>query len=164
MILLSDANVLIDLGYVGGLQLLPMLGRTEVLSTVLLECHDARQPELMSQIADVGIVTVEATRALLEAADAYAAEDDELSLQDRQCLLYARDQERVLITGDLMLRNAAQRERVTFHGTVWLVEEAYNRSLIGTADLCRWLTQWPLQRRRLPASELARLRALMGCP
>ena len=62
MILLSDANVLMDLGYVGGLSLLTQLGPTEVLSTVLLECEHATQPSLVQQIQAAGIVTVEASR------------------------------------------------------------------------------------------------------
>lgn len=163
MILLSDANVLMDLGYVGGLQLLPRLGRTEVLSTVLLECQHAKQPDLVAQIAAAGILTVEVSRPLLEAADAYAEQDEALSLQDRQCLLYARDQGRVLITGDMGLREAAGREKVEFHDSVWLVAEAHRQSLVEPAELCRWLTEWPLQSRRLPRAELRRLQELLGC-
>ena len=54
LILLSDANVLIDLGHVGGLALLPQLGRTEVLATVLLECDHTTQPDLVEQIKEQG--------------------------------------------------------------------------------------------------------------
>lgn len=153
-----------DLGYVGGLALLPQLGHTEVLSTVLLECHHASQPQLVQQIHSVGITSVEVTRSLLEAAELYADPDEVLSLQDRQCLLYARDQKRTLLTGDQFLRTAAQREQVNCHGSVWLVEEAHRQSLISPTDLCRWLTQWPLQRRRIPKPDLSRLKNLLNCP
>ncbi|MHA0036620.1 hypothetical protein [Deinococcus sp. PESE-13] len=163
MILLSDANVLMDLGYVGGLSLLPQLGRTEVLSTVLLECGHSNQPGLIEQIEAVGIVTVEATRPLVEAADLYGRVDEVLSLQDRQCLIYARDEGRILLTGDRFLREAAQREQVAFHGSVWLVEEAHRLNLVPPFELCRWLSEWPLRSRRLPKAELERLRALLAC-
>ena len=84
-------------------------------------------------------------------------------MQDRQCLLYARDQRRVLLTGDRFLREAAQREQVACHGSVWLVEEAHRRSLILPPELCRWLREWPLRSRRLPKAELERLSALLRC-
>ncbi|MFC6751838.1 hypothetical protein [Deinococcus aquaticus] len=160
---MSDANILMDLGYVGGLGLLSQLGRAEVLSTVLLECEHAKQPNLVADIATAGIVTVDTTSALITAADAYATVDEMLSLQDRQCLLYARDQARLLLTGDRFLRSAADREQVRYHGSVWLVEEAWRQQLVAQAELCRWLTEWPLRSRRLPTTELNRLRALLGC-
>lgn len=163
MILLSDANVLMDLGYVGGLPILPGLGVTEVLSTVLLECSHATQPDLVQQIQDAGILTVEVTQTLLEEADDYAAVDELLSLQDRQCLLYARQQQRVLLTGDRRLREAAGRESVRCHGSLWLVEEAHRQTLFSATELCRWLNHWPLRNRRFPAAELQRLRKLLNC-
>lgn len=152
-----------DLDYVGGLTLLPMLGRTEVLSTVLLECWHPKQPNLVAQITAAGIVTVDVLPELVEGAVAYADTDENLSLQDRQCLLYARGQSRILITGDLHLREAAKRESVPFHGSVWLVEEAHRQGLVHADELCRWLAVWPLQSRRLPRTELVRLQALLGC-
>lgn len=163
MILLSDANVLIDLGHVGGLSLLTQLGRTEVLATVLLECDHTRQPDLVEQIKAAGIVVIDPSRGLLESADAYVDIYEELSLQDRQCLVYARDEQRTLLTGDQFLRRAAHNEQVSCHGTIWLVEEAHRQNLVLPDELCRWLTEWPLQRRRLPRAELRRLNTLLGC-
>jgi len=55
LILLSDANVLIDLGFVGGLPLLTQIAPTEVLDVVLLECEHERQPGLVQSILDCGI-------------------------------------------------------------------------------------------------------------
>lgn len=162
MILLSDANVLMDLGFVGGLRLLPLLGRTEVLSTVLLECHHTNQPTLVTEIASAGIVTVQVERPLMEAADAHP--NTLLSLQDRQCLIHARDNGRVLLSGDAQLRSAATEEGIRCHGSVWLVEQAHQLGHVPVTDLCRWLSDWPLRQRRLPKVDLIRLRQLLNCP
>lgn len=161
-LLLADANVLIDLGVVAGLRLLPLLGRCEVLSTVLVECQHASQPTLVAEIAAAGILTVDVERSLVEAADAHPA--PLLSLQDRQCLIYARDQGRVLLTGDQHLRVEAGGAGVPCHGTIWLVEQAVASGAFSPSELCRWLEHWPLRRRRLPQPDLARLRILIGCP
>lgn len=160
-LLLSDANVLIDLGIVGGLRLLPLLGNCEVLSTVLLECQHASQPNLLDEISAVGIATVEVEWDLIEAAEAYS--NALLSLQDRQCLLYARNRGRMVLTCDQNLRYAAQGIGVACHDSVWLVEQALATDAFTQTELCGWLNVWPLRRRRLPKDELQRLRALIGC-
>ncbi|MFN3337043.1 MAG: hypothetical protein ACK42I_06025 [Thermomicrobium sp.] len=161
MMLLSDANVLIDLGYVQGLSLLPRLGTTRVLSTVYLECEHPKQPTLAAEIVRVGIEVVEVERSLLDEAQAYP--NEVLSLSDRQSLLYARDQGYVLLTGDAPLRLAADVERVSCHGTVWLVEQAISGQLLPNAELCRWLSEWPMRSRRIPKAHLQRLRRQLGC-
>lgn len=162
MILLSDANVLMDLGYVGGLRLLPLLGTCEVLSTVLLECDHDAQPGLIAQIAAAGIVTVDVERPLVEAAVDHS--NQLLSVQDRQCLIYAAEQGRMLLSGDRHLRDAAEAGGVECHGSVWLVGQAIEQDEFTPAELCHWLDTWPLRRRRLPKEELRRLRLILGCP
>lgn len=161
MILLSDANILIDLGYVGGLSLLPALGPTEVLSTILLECEHQRQPNLVAEVLVAGIQVVEVEEPLARAAEAYWT--TELSFRDRQALLYARDEGRVLLSGDAPLVSAARRERVEAHGSIWLIEQALQHDVFPAAELCRWLGRWPELRRRLPGTELRRLKALLDC-
>ena len=161
MMLLSDANVLIDLGYVQGLSLLPRLGTTRVLSTVYLECEHPRQPTLSAEIVRVGIEVVEVERALLDEAQAYPNEG--LSLRDRQSLLYARDQGHMLLTGDAPLRSAADSEGVPCHGTVWLVEQAISGRFFSNDEICRWLSEWPMRSRRIPKAHLQRLRQQLGC-
>lgn len=63
MILLADANVLIDLWHVGGLNALSGIAPTEVLDLVLQECEDPRQPGLPEQLnaAGVRVVATEGT-------------------------------------------------------------------------------------------------------
>ncbi len=161
MILLSDANVLIDLGYVDGLSLLVQLAPTEVLDVVLLECEHERQPELIRNIKEAGVSVVTTQTGWVRQAHAYRAV--ELSIQDRLNLLYAKTHGRVLLAGDKPLRERCVAESVEVHGSLWLVEQAFTRSLVPAPDLCRWLKVWPSIGRRLPASEIRRLSTLLGC-
>lgn len=55
MILLADANVLIDLWHVKGLHVLTKIAPTEVLDVVLVEVDELRHPGLLTQIDDAGI-------------------------------------------------------------------------------------------------------------
>lgn len=68
---MSDAAVLIYLGYVGGLKLLPQIAPTEVLDVVLLECEDARQPALIDETLAAGVRVVATQDTWIEAADDY---------------------------------------------------------------------------------------------
>ncbi|MEL7509501.1 MAG: hypothetical protein AAFN42_19390, partial [Cyanobacteria bacterium J06554_1] len=71
MILLSDANVLIDLGHVQGLDILCQLESVEVLDVVLEECDHPSQPDLVAKILDAGVQLIETKIEWLQAAQAY---------------------------------------------------------------------------------------------
>ena len=161
MILLSDANVLIDLGYVDGLGLLARLAPTEVLDVVLLECEHARQPELVSEVRAAGVSVVSTQASWVGAARRYKSAG--LSLQDRLNLTYAKTYRRVLLAGDKPLREQCEAEGVEVHGSLWLVERACEDALVAEAELCRWLRVWPTLGRRLPAPEVRRLTGMLGC-
>lgn len=161
MILLSDANVLIDLGYVDGLELLTALAPTEVLDVVLLECEHERQPELVATIQAAGVEVIATQRSWVSAARRYKSA--ELSGQDRLNLYYAKTYSRILLAGDKPLRERSQFEGVEVHGSLWLIERAIEQSLVSPAELCRWLKVWPSLGRRFPTSELRRLVDRLGC-
>lgn len=161
MILLSDANVLIDLGYVDGLELLVQLAPTEVLDLVLDECEHESQPGLVKAVQTAGVTVVTTQTNWVAAATAYRA--GELSLRDRLNLYYAKTFERVLLAGDLPLRQRCSTEGVEVHGSLWLVEQAFALGLVTAQELCRWLRVWPTLGRRLPPRELRRLERVMGC-
>ena len=161
MILLSDANVLIDLGYVGGLGILTQIAPTEVLDVVLLECEDERQPKLIEQISAVGVRVVTTEESWIHASGRY--QSAALSEQDRLNLHYAKEFGRLLLATGAALRRRSEEFGVEVHGTLWLVEEALQRALVPPADLCSWLKVWPSLGSRLPAVETRRLVKLLGC-
>ncbi len=161
MILLADASVVIDLAYVRGLHLLTQIAPTEVLDVVLMECDDPRQPDIVDAVAAAGIQVVTTQQAWATPAQAYRS--GALSFADRLNLHYAKAFERVLLATDSALRRHCAREGVEIHGTLWLVEEAFNHALVDRSDLCRWLEVWPTVGSRLPRDERRRLERLLGC-
>lgn len=158
LILLSDANILIDLGYVDGLSLLPKIAPVEVLDVVLSECDHPSQPSLVEDIRACGIREVATEVRWMSEAKRVKG----LSSQDALNLYYAARYGRVLLTGDNRLRKQSDMSGVEVHGSIWLAEQAYRRELVATQRLCYWLHEWS-KRRRLPDEGLGRLREILGC-
>jgi len=169
LILLSDANVLIDLGYVDGLSVLRQLGTVEVLDVVFDECCHPRQPDLPEAIlrwrgsanAAAGIQTVIVTQEWAFLARSY--QQGALSFQDALCLYYAKTYQRLLLTNEKPLRNFCQEQQVPVHGTLWVIQSVYERQLLDAAILCEWLAILSRHNRRLPKAEVSVLRQLLGC-
>ncbi|MEO1210041.1 MAG: hypothetical protein AAFX78_10915 [Cyanobacteria bacterium J06638_20] len=161
MILLSDANVLIDLGYVDGLPVLTQLGTVEVLDVVFDECCHPRQPDLPEAIAAAGIQTVIVTQEWAFLARSY--QQGTLSFQDALCLYYAKTYQRLLLTNEKPLRNLCQEQQVPVHGTLWVIQSVYERQLLDAAILCEWLAILSHHNRRLPKAEVKVLRQILGC-
>lgn len=161
MILLSDANVLIDLGYVDGLSVLTQLGTVEVLDVVFDECRHPRQPDLPEAIAAAGIETVPVTQAWALSARAY--QQGPLSFQDALCLYYAETYQRLLLTNEKPLRRFCQERQVPVHGTLWIIQSVYERQLLDAVLLCEWLSILNRHNRRLPKAEINTLKQRLGC-
>jgi hypothetical protein len=161
LILLADASILIDLEYVGAVELLAMLVPCEVLDLVLMECEHDLQPDLVSKVRACGIVVIEVKQDLVE--EVQRQRRGELSFNDMLTVCYARREKRVVLAGDWPMRDRCDREGVEYRGTIWIVEEMHRRRLVTASELCRWLSVWPTVGRRLPSAEIERLRALLGC-
>lgn len=161
MILLSDANVLIDLGYVDGLDVLSHLGQVEVLDVVLQECEHPAQPKLVDTILEVGIQQIQTERAWVTQAQIYRTGN--LSLPDILNLYYAKAFDRCLLTNEKLLREQCQQNRVAVHGTLWIIQESARKKLRTPPQLCDWLSVLSTLNRRLPKREINRLKKELNC-
>ena len=159
MILISDANVLIDLGLVNGLTIFTQLAKVEVLDVIFDECTAPSQ--LQNQIISAGIQKIEVTHDWLRSLIAY--HQGSLSFQDALCLYYAKNFNRVLITNDKPLRTLSQQQGIKIHGTLWIIHQAYEQKLLSSNELCAWISTLIQQGSRMPPQEVAKLRALMDC-
>ncbi len=161
MILVTDANILITLFDVDGVSVLPQISPTEVLDVVLGECEHESQPGLREAVIDAGIDIISSDVAW--APSAKRMMNGKLSFPDALCLFYAKNQGRVLLSGDRPLRNRCEVEGVEYRGAIWVVQEVYERGLLPPEELCRWIKTWPLMERRLPKAELDRLKESLNC-
>lgn len=153
--LLADAMVLIDLGYVSGLDVLPKIDVTEVLDIVLEECRHHKQPTLVKDIGAAGIVKVPATLDLLKRAQRHKTA--ELSLQDCANLEYARESGSILLTNEKVLRCKCGELGITVHGTVWIMERALELKLRTAEQIYRWLLAFNHYNRWIPKDEIRRI-------
>jgi predicted nucleic acid-binding protein len=161
LILLSDANVLIDLGYVGGLAVLTQLGQVEVLDVVFDECCHPSQPALPGAIEAAGIQRVTALREWGQLAQPYRTKN--LSSQDALCLYYAKTYQRLLLTNEKPLRKCCEEQQVMVHGTLWIIQMVYEQQIVKASELCEWLIILSRYNRRLPKSDVTRLKQRLGC-
>ena len=161
MILIADAGILIDLGFVDGVEVLSKLGTCEVLDLVLMECDHQSQPDLVRVIKQSGITVVPVSDGLLKEANSLQAK--QLSVQDKLTICYAATMKRIVLAGDRPLREKCQEAGIECKGAIWIVEEAYRKGIVVSSELCRWISVWPSVGRRLPAKELDRLRGLLKC-
>jgi hypothetical protein len=159
LILLADTSILIDLEYVGGIDILPRIAPCEILDVVLDECEHASQPELVKNIIQSGITVVETTRDL--ANKATGMRRGGVSTIDMMTLCHAKVNGHTVLAGDRPLRERCSEEGVTFRGSFWIVEEAHRLQLLEATELMRWLSFWPTVGRRLPSEGLERLRRLL---
>ncbi len=159
MTFLVDANILIDLGYVQGLELLPQIGPSEVLDVVLLECQTP--PDLIAQVHSTGIQEIESQTEWIIQAQPFKT--SRLSLQDSLNFYYARTFQRTLLTNEKPLRNLCERENVNCHGLLWMVQQAAQRQLYASQRLCDWLLPLEQLGSRFPRQALADLRQTLQC-
>jgi len=159
LILVSDANVLIDLGLVNGLEVLTQLTKVEVLDVVFDECTAPQN--LQVQILSAGIQKIEVTPDWLMSSQQY--KKGPLSSQDALCLYYAKTFNRGLITNEKPLRNLSQNQGITIRGTLWIIREAYEQNLLSSDELCGWISTLIQHGSRMPSQEVIKLRELMGC-
>ena len=161
MILLSDANVLMDLGHMHGLNVLVQLAPIEVLDVVLNECHHHSQPTLIADIRAAGIKEIKAQLSWFESMAPYAGK--RLSLQDQLNLYYAETFSRTLLTNERPLREVCRQRNIAVHGTLWIIAEVHSRQILAPHTLCKWLDVLSDLDRRLPAQEVELLRQTLNC-
>ena len=141
-----DANVLIDLED-GGLWAaafrLPLRFHVPVDLYIneLRERHARLRQELRLEELDAGA---------MEDADALFQRYRGINEHDSYALALARSRAWLLLTGDRALRDAAAREDVRVHGTLWVVERLLASGLISPAQARTAFARMKASGSRLP--------------
>lgn len=121
-LLISDANIIIDMKAGGLLRTMFRFDVTFAVPDVLFEEElRAEDPELPS----LGLELLELNGETVAYADGLIAKYRRLgaSINDLLALALAWQEKCPLLTGDLRLRTAAQEQGVDMHGTLWLIEQ-----------------------------------------
>ena len=148
----QDANVLIDLWDIGLLELIFDL-KLEVHSTDLVvnEIRQEEQVGAVQKLIDEGKLLVHAfTPKELAELVAFQTGHSSLSLEDCSVWRIAGQLEAILLTGDGALRKKAAAAGLEVHGSLWLLDELVNQSLIKLPDACVALQGLMKKNPRLP--------------
>lgn len=154
-VLVSDTSVLIDLERGSFLEASFRLPFRFVVPDLLYEqeLKDYGGDELMK----LGLVVEELDGDGVSLALAYRQQAPALSLPDCFALALAQTRSWVLLSGDSVLRQLAEREAVECHGVLWLLDEMQNADVVNIRQLHDGLSaiaQHP--RCRLPKAEIRR--------
>lgn len=145
-----DANILIDL-YIGGLL------REVFRLPIQLVTPDVIIAELQEPAGELlleyGLQSRELSGDQVLEVLSLVARYRQVSTNDLFALVLARALQGTLLTGDRRLGGVAEQEGVLRHGTLWILDEMVEHSIVTSLQAARGLERMLSHRRRLPASE-----------
>ncbi|OGI41547.1 MAG: DUF3368 domain-containing protein [Candidatus Muproteobacteria bacterium RBG_16_62_13] len=152
-LLISDANILIDMEEGGLIEAMFKLPETFAVPNVLfMEELVEHHPELPGhglQVLELGELAV---------ADTYRLRQQyrRPSLNDLFAMALAKQEACPLLTGDMNLRETAVQENVELRGTLWLIERMVAEDIITVEQAAEAYERMRAASRRLPWTEVAK--------
>lgn len=128
-LLISDANILIDIE-VGGL--LDQMFKLEYEFGVSDVLYQQELKEQHPKLEDLGLIPLELHAESVARVAMLAAQYREsgVSTNDLFALALAQQEQTTLLTGDAKLKRICIKEKISVHGTVWLVGEMLEANVI----------------------------------
>jgi len=127
MLLISDANILIDFDCCNLLaEVFQLPDDLAVPDILFIEELQQNHPELLDLGLQIHSLSAESVDESVRLGGLYA----QPSRNDLFALSLAKSLDCPLLTGDKRLRNAADSERVTYFGTLWLMERLVTHGVI----------------------------------
>lgn len=159
MLLISDANILIDLeegGVIAEFLALPEeIATPDLLFAEELADQHPDLPEMGLTLAELDGRQIERAMALVEA-------NPKASRNDCLALTLAEAQACTLLTGDRALRQAAEAVGVEIHGTLWCVQQMIDAGQITPEQARGAYARMRRGNSRLPWSEVSAQLAQYG--
>ncbi len=148
-----DTNVFIDFhrgGLLGAMFALPFSFLAPDVIVEELEAPDGQQ--LLAR----GLQRVSLSGEQVAAVAALTAVHRRPSVNDLFAFVLARAEDAILLTGDAALRQLAESEEMTMHGTLWLLDELVRLAIIGPEEATQGLERMVASGSRLPEKECRR--------
>lgn len=149
-VLISDANILIDMDVGGLLESLFQLPYQLKVSDLLF--HD-ELAHYHGHLLDLGLELQELTPDSMREAQRLTDTYRDPSRYDCFSLALAKQEGCPLLTGDKNLRKAAKKEAVIVMGTIWLVEEMVTHNIIDKTAAALAYSAMEAEGSRLPWAE-----------
>ncbi len=145
-----DASVLIDFFHSNILKVLFRLNAEWMISDFAME-------ELIQldkkTLCNLGLQVMEMKKQDIQNIILIGKRYPALSLYDKTHLVLAHRESALLITGDQHLRQAAEKEGITVHGTLWLLDELVSSCLLTPKQAAYALQEMINKGSYLPAAE-----------
>lgn len=147
-----DSTILLDFHLVNSLSsLLKLPLRIVTVDIMAADLAVPTQPEIRAAGVFVKETPVFVLEKMGETAVKYG-----ITVYDAALLLMCKKEKAVLLSGDKDLRKAAQIEKVTCRGTLWLLEELVLNKVFPPTHAALLLERMFLLGRRLPSDESSR--------
>lgn len=130
----SDTNIWIDFSIIDQLPLPFRLDCTYIMFEEAVDKELLKPDNLKQTLLKLGLESVEITIEELIKADEISSKHSRLTKYDCIALAIAKERNILLLTGDGNLRKAAKEERVSFMGTLGLLEELYKNEKINKEE------------------------------
>ncbi|MFD0950622.1 PIN domain-containing protein [Paraperlucidibaca wandonensis] len=146
-LLISDANILIDLEEG---QLLGLFFKLPYQFKVPDVLFHEELSERHGYLIDLGLLLGELTSDSMMYSFELRQKYSGPSMNDCFALALARQEQCPLLTGDMALRKAAEREAILVQGTIWVVEQLVTHRVLSIEDALVAYDRMAKAGRRLP--------------
>ena len=131
----SDTSVWIDFQEIEALDAPFLLNDVYsfLMSGDVMDAELLYPSDLKDTLQCFGLIRTELSEEEYILALEYRKKYKQLSSYDAFALAIAKNRGIILLTGDKVLRNAAEKEGVIFHGTLWVIDRLWELSRIDSA-------------------------------
>ncbi len=158
-IVVNDTNILIDLAKADLLRLCPLMSlEFHTLDVIVEEVEDYEQRRAVDELVAEGTLKVRSLSGkqmmtVMEKVEAYEGKCN-LSPEDISVLVYAKENDFRLLTGDKTLRTKAIDDGVTVSGILFLTDRMLDDNLVTAEEMILILQRLLTVNKRLPKKSI----------
>ena len=156
---MNDTNILIDLAKADLLRLCPLMSlEFHTLDVIVEEVEDYEQRRAVNELVAEGTLKVRSLSGkqmmtVMEKVEAYEGKCN-LSPEDISVLVYAKENDFRLLTGDKTLRTKAIDDGVTVSGILFLTDRMLDDNLVTAEEMILILQRLLTVNKRLPKKSI----------
>lgn len=156
---MNDTNILIDLARADLLRLCPLMSlEFHTLDVIVEEVEDYEQRRAVDELVAEGTLKVRSLSGkqmmtVMEKVEAYEGKCN-LSPEDISVLVYAKENDFRLLTGDKTLRTKAIDDGVTVSGILYLTDRMLDDNLVTAEEMISIMQRLLTVNKRLPKKSI----------
>ena len=156
---MNDTNILIDLAKADLLRLCPLMSlEFHTLDVIVEEVEDYEQRRAVNELVAEGTLKVRSLSGkqmmtVMEKVEAYEGKCN-LSPEDISVLVYAKENDFRLLTGDKTLRTKAIDDGVTVSGILYLTDRMLDDNLVTAEEMISIMQRLLTVNKRLPKKSI----------